>query len=407
MKGSTETTVSPTVPPSITSVTTTKSEESTTFVTKTHVFKWNLVGYPFASSLVRSEDFVTSEEDSWFLQLDPPKLRVDKGLSSDINNTVATMYSTSPIDMQSMVTASGFEYWTECKLSLVLKSKGCNNYSTNKTLTRRNINSIQVNGRSNQDFLSLGFEISLATASDPDKSLHSWVSFSEPFSPMTKFASRIFPFKGKLPDLVTVHKLTNIVINCQLFYKNNLDNNKNGVHFQMNNSLLNNEISLLQDKNSLLADMRCLFSDQFAKKLGTDVTLVGVDGCIEVHKLILVARSVVFRDVLEAEQMHQYNNRDNNRGSDEIKIVGVCLRVLKMFVAFLYTDQVTPESDFKEYHVELLLLADKYKIPKLRLLCENSVARSLNEDNCPEIASLTRTVKSTIIQRKLNDFFNQ
>lgn len=393
-------------------------KEETTLVHRTFTYKWHLVGYPFATTTLRSEDFSPPDcpGDAWYLQLEPPKLRVEKGSNVDLTTTgsvsYSTVYSTSAADMHSIsppppvrFAASGFEYFTDCRLSVLMRKRGDRSHNP----------------------VTASFEVGLASDCNPNEPLQTWVAFAETFMPFSEFPSKVISLRGKISDLVHTHKLTRLTITCQLFYNNQKEGNSNnsnhisniklnsGSEFLFNgrNSERGNYLEDLQDslssasspaatfeeKNSLINDLRKLFSDPKGRKLAADVAVVGVDGAIEAHRVILIARSPVFREAIETEI-----SRSGESGP-QIKVYGVPLKVLRPFVNFLYTDHVSSE-ELAGISVELLLLADKYKIPKLRLLCEHAVARGLNEDNCADVMALSRTIKSNVIQRRLHEFFN-
>lgn len=400
------------------------SREDVTFVTRTYSFKWNLIGYPFASSNVKSNEFTpTDTNDIWYLQMEPPRLRVEKGNSVDTNlpgsMPFSSVYSTetspsNPYHHQSSPGTSsvrfnstptgGYEYFTDCRLSLILKDQKSN--SSNSTIDRNEGRSSTI---STNNSTSVGFEISLFSPLNPCSSLHTWVAFAESFIPYSEFPSKIFSFRGKITDLVTVHRLTSMTITCQLFYKcdspqvprlmrssiscldiRDIDERE---FANSSRAISSSSSSKGDEKYSLTSDLVNFFNE--TRKFATDVTFIAVDGAIEAHKVLLIARSSVFRDAFE--------NETDIRSSGQIKMYGVNLKVLRPFVNFLYTDLVRSE-DLYEYSFELLVLADKYKIFKLKNICENSIGRNINDDNFTSVVNLCRTIKSSILQRKLMEF---
>lgn len=444
LPSSTPTTISSSIASGVTSGTngvnvfTSPSREDVTFVTRTYSFKWNLIGYPFASSNVKSNEFTpTDTSDIWYLQMEPPRLRVEKGNSVDTNipgsMPFSSVYSTetspsnyhhhhssssssSPptstsVSIQSTgvrfnsTPTGGYEYFTDCRLSLILKDQRSNSSIEHRASDHSGRSTSSTN--SNINSTSVGFEISIFSPLNPSASLHTWVAFAESFIPYSDYPSKIFSFRGKITDLVTVHRLTSMTINCQLFYKCD--------HAPVPRGLIRSSVSCLdireiderefanssrsfsskncEEKHSLTYDLIQFFTE--SRKVATDVTFIAVDGAIEAHKVLLIARSVVFRDAFE--------NETDIRTTGQIKMYGVNLKVLRPFVNFLYTDSVRSEDLF-DVSFELLLLADKYKVYKLKNLCEITISRAINDDNFNSVVNLCRTVKSSLLQRKLMEF---
>ncbi|EOA28351.1 hypothetical protein CARUB_v10024556mg [Capsella rubella] len=97
---------------------------------------------------------------------------------------------------------------------------------------------------------------------------------------------------------------------------------------------------------------------------------------ISVHKLVMAARSEVFKKMLES---------DNIKTSDG-NIETVTLHVLKQeeleaLVEFIYNNRSVLSLKEKKHVQSLYIAADKYKIPHLRDLCRNELISSLNLAN--------------------------
>jgi hypothetical protein len=89
---------------------------------------------------------------------------------------------------------------------------------------------------------------------------------------------------------------------------------------------------------------------------------------IPAHKFLLSLRSPVFRAMFQGSMSEALTN--------EVHISDFDAAVLKEFLAFLYTDSVSPAA--MEAHAEqLLALACKYEVPGLEYLCENHLCASL------------------------------
>lgn len=362
-------------------------------------------------------------------------------------SNITSVYSTSSLDLKDLAPthsvrfSDGFEYYTDVKLSLILKRRGSDNTSSNSSRK----------GDSSNHPVTAGFEITLASndvssgsgalssasstttssscsssISEGSRVVHfSWVAFNESFAPFSEYPSKTFSFKGKITELVNTHRLTSLTITCQLFYNPNILNSHtthhhNSHHQTASSSSKSNGImtrkgifaddhfyfgccdSNLQqqqeEKYSLIHDLKTFFSDKKQRKLTSDMVITGTDGAVSVHRVILISRSSVFREMFEKDS--------DLAASGQINIFGVSVKILKPLVEFLYTDTISPD-DLKGIDYELFLLSDKYKIPKLKSLTEVSIAKGITELNCGEVMALCRNIKSSVIQRKLHEFFSQ
>ena len=121
---------------------------------------------------------------------------------------------------------------------------------------------------------------------------------------------------------------------------------------------------------ALSSDLGNIFLDPQS----SDIVLICQEEEIRAHKLILSARSPVFRAMLQTDM--------SERANGEIKINDADKDVLKEMVGYLYTAKV--EEKFTKYK-ELLILANKYEVEELIKLCGTKVAESLNDDNALQV----------------------
>ncbi|XP_057318692.1 speckle-type POZ protein-like B [Microplitis mediator] len=109
--------------------------------------------------------------------------------------------------------------------------------------------------------------------------------------------------------------------------------------------------------------------DLFGSKAGTDVVLVVGDKKIPAHKTLL-RRSPVF----SAMFTHQLKENKEN----EIDISDMDPDTCEKLLEFIYTDNV---SDFNEVSERLYKVTDKYQLPTLKVLCEESFCKNVNVGN--------------------------
>ncbi len=109
-----------------------------------------------------------------------------------------------------------------------------------------------------------------------------------------------------------------------------------------------------------------------------DVTLVCEGVEFRCHKIVLAARSDVFRAMFSNHYMKEsQSNMVNITDSDP--------ETVSQMLDFLYTDQ--PRNMYK-YALGLLPLADKYNLPRLRLECERYLSDNISQIDALDILLL-------------------
>ncbi|XP_074096146.1 speckle-type POZ protein B-like [Cotesia typhae] len=110
--------------------------------------------------------------------------------------------------------------------------------------------------------------------------------------------------------------------------------------------------------------------DVFESKAGSDVVLLVGDKKILAHKLILTIRSPVFAAMFS----HQLKENKEN----EITIPDLDPEVCEKMLEYIYTENVTGLDEIVEFLYEE---ADKYQLPALKELCEESFCRRVEIEN--------------------------
>lgn len=118
--------------------------------------------------------------------------------------------------------------------------------------------------------------------------------------------------------------------------------------------------------------------------VGSDVTLQLKDGERTVHKLVLMARSPVFRRMFETDMAE--------RRDGKIYMADVSTSVADHFVKFLYTD-LFPDEPAKQVQECLLLLhvANKYQVEGLQDRCCGNLIENLKINNAVVILQAADT----------------
>jgi len=112
----------------------------------------------------------------------------------------------------------------------------------------------------------------------------------------------------------------------------------------------------------------------------TDICLSVNDKKIHCHRIVLCCRSTYFRSLLGQSWNQKYGIRS------DYHLDNVDYKALKLVVEFLYTDDVNVNW---KYAVDVLELADKFCIERLKFICEDAIAQAVNDDNVVELLSIS------------------
>lgn len=128
----------------------------------------------------------------------------------------------------------------------------------------------------------------------------------------------------------------------------------------------------IEELNARIAFLRTWVPEAMTDPF-SDLVLEASDGSkIRAHRAVLVSRSSVFKAMLESEM-------EESR-SGTIKITDFSYEVLRLFVHYLYTAEIYPES-LEECAFDLLALAEKYNVKHLKSVCERFMTSKVNSEN--------------------------
>ncbi|KAG7567695.1 BTB/POZ domain, partial [Arabidopsis thaliana x Arabidopsis arenosa] len=105
---------------------------------------------------------------------------------------------------------------------------------------------------------------------------------------------------------------------------------------------------------------------------------------ISVHKLVMAARSEVFKKMLEFDKFKASNGKIETVTLSELK-----QEELEALVEFIYNNRSVLSEKEKKHVGSLYIAADKYEIPHMRDLCRNELIASLNSSNVFNIFELS------------------
>ncbi|CAL9233993.1 unnamed protein product [Arabidopsis halleri] len=134
------------------------------------------------------------------------------------------------------------------------------------------------------------------------------------------------------------------------------------------------------------------FLGGFAKILGekwqVDLLLKAGDTkegeAISAHKLVMAARSEVFKKMLESDKFKASDGKIETVTLYELK-----QEELEALVEFIYNNRSVLSGHEKKHVRSLYIAADKYEIPHLRDLCRNELISSLNLSNALNVLELS------------------
>lgn len=131
----------------------------------------------------------------------------------------------------------------------------------------------------------------------------------------------------------------------------------------------------LEDNHKIcnLQVMRQMYEDDSYKDL--EFVIDGEER-VMAHKCVVVARSEVFRAMLE------HNMQEKNKGTVEIKDTDA--KTFRAFLKYLYTGEIGDIDGLGTIAIDLVKLSDKYMVKSLKKECERHFCNNLNETNAVE-----------------------
>lgn len=138
--------------------------------------------------------------------------------------------------------------------------------------------------------------------------------------------------------------------------------------------------SLSNDLQNLLEDSSCKFDCILKTTDGTD---------IPAHKLILSARSPVFRAMLESDM------RETQTGI--ITVLDCQAEVISDFVRYLYTGKCNDDK-LQSHGIEMLRMAHEFSVQSLLTTCEITLAQNASDENIIELLKLAELYQTKYLR---------
>ncbi|XP_032456544.1 speckle-type POZ protein B-like [Nasonia vitripennis] len=155
-----------------------------------------------------------------------------------------------------------------------------------------------------------------------------------------------------------------------------------------------NEVSKLEHRDGY---KKVRFSDRFEdlyeSKKFSDVSLISEGKTVKAHKVILANGSAVFNTMFDADMMEKQRNT--------VVINDIKYDVLVELLRFIYCGRI---HNIDELAFELAIAADKYAVDDLKEVCEETIAKNLNNGNAIACLKLSDKLNMDLLQRKALEF---
>ncbi|KAL6653293.1 hypothetical protein ACP70R_008871 [Stipagrostis hirtigluma subsp. patula] len=131
---------------------------------------------------------------------------------------------------------------------------------------------------------------------------------------------------------------------------------------------------------------------------GADVTFRVAGETFRAHRCVLAARSTVFRAELFGPMKEEESDDATGANGDAavpiIRVDDMEAQVFRALLAFVYTDALPPDAPNTKRQEEaamlqrLLVAADRYKLERLKLICEDKLCRHIDTGSAATILAL-------------------
>ncbi|TVU08489.1 hypothetical protein EJB05_41894, partial [Eragrostis curvula] len=144
------------------------------------------------------------------------------------------------------------------------------------------------------------------------------------------------------------------------------------------------------------SDMHQHFGELLQSQTGADVTFTVSGESFAAHKLVLAARSPVFK-------VEFFGNMEE-RSSKLVQIEDMEAAVFKAMLHFIYTDKVPELEEEPEAAAtmaqHLLAAADRYGLDRLKLICEGKLTFGINVDTAATTLALAEQHNCSLLKAK-------
>uniref|UniRef100_A0A0A9F2J5 BTB domain-containing protein n=1 Tax=Arundo donax TaxID=35708 RepID=A0A0A9F2J5_ARUDO len=147
------------------------------------------------------------------------------------------------------------------------------------------------------------------------------------------------------------------------------------------------------------SDMHRHFGDLLSSKECADVKFRVGSETFSAHRLVLAARSPVFKAEL-------YGRMKESVTSDVIPIYDMEAEVFSALLTFMYTDALPEMNDQEESTMaqHLLVASDRYYLERLKLICEDKLCKHIDMHSAETILALAKQHNCHALKEACSEF---
>lgn len=146
-------------------------------------------------------------------------------------------------------------------------------------------------------------------------------------------------------------------------------------------------------QGALAKDLKALLQEGIATDVNLKVSGGSGQVTLSAHKLLLAARSPVFK------KMYFDSGMQESAENAEVTVIDLEPTAVRWFLQYIYTDQIDPEVlDDDECLCHLLAVAHRYQVQPLLEQCECGIISKLSEDNACERLMMANLLGTTSLE---------
>lgn len=163
------------------------------------------------------------------------------------------------------------------------------------------------------------------------------------------------------------------------------------IFFKMQKTLRRPKISSNFRKGISLAVLSQNMLNLYNDAENSDVNIICCGRLFKAHKLILIHRSSVFKDMFA-----KHNKQQGSFINEHINIDDIEPAAFDIFLRFLYIGQVSMEY---KYAAAVLFAAEKYKVADLKDICMSTLMESITVESAVDILIITEKFDNLELQK--------
>ncbi|XP_044576398.1 speckle-type POZ protein B-like [Cotesia glomerata] len=164
------------------------------------------------------------------------------------------------------------------------------------------------------------------------------------------------------------------------------------------------DLTIYRPSNSSTDTLLCIpsklpmtedYKKVYSSKIASDIIINVCGKEFRAHKICLIARSPVLAAMFSHEMIEKKTNK--------IDIVDLKPTIFEKILEYIYTDEVTNLDAHAE---DLLEAADKYQIQSLKNICQESICKTLTQENAFKVSALADLHKADYLLKFTTNFIS-